>query len=253
MGSRTPFERIEATRSSRSPSEVRGWLGSGSMADSGTIFPTGVSWRAASSSTKWLSWRIFTCIGRPPRLRDGSDTAENLLGEPVVLVGPGGLRSEGGDRLAVGRALLQTHALRDDGAEHLGAKNALDLLKNVLGEQGPLVVHGDEGAENLELGVGSNLDLVDGFQQIIGAFQGEIAGLDRDQDMRGGDQGIDSDDAQGRRRVDDGVVVDVLDSGQLVLQPVMAVELSDELGLDLRQGDGRRRHSQVVHLFRRPE
>ncbi len=53
----------------------RGWFGSGSMVDSGIIFPTGVSWRAVSSSTKWVSWRIFTRMGQTAlagRLRHGS-------------------------------------------------------------------------------------------------------------------------------------------------------------------------------------
>src|SRR5262249_51052281 len=139
IGSRTPLSRIEATSSSRSPMVERGWWGSGSMAASGIILPTGVSFRPASSSTKWVSWRILTCMGRP-RFFDGSDTAQHLFGETVVLVRSRGLRREGEDRLAVGRALLQADALGDHGLEDLDPEDPLDLIVDVLGEQGPLVV-----------------------------------------------------------------------------------------------------------------
>src|SRR6478672_10482141 len=114
-----------------SPIVVRGCFGSGSMADSGIIFPTGVSCRAVSSSTKWLSWRILTRTGRP-RLRmgsrAGSDTAQNLLGKTVVLIGSGRARREGEDRLAVGRAFLQADALGDHRLEDLDAEDPLNLL-----------------------------------------------------------------------------------------------------------------------------
>src|SRR6185295_10352299 len=125
---------MEPTNSSRSPMVDRGWLGSGSMADRGIIFPTGVSCLPASSSTKWVSCRILTCMGRPPRFFETSDTAQDLFRETVVLEGAGGLRGEGEDRLPVGGALLQTHALGDHGFKHLNPEDALDLLVDVLGE-----------------------------------------------------------------------------------------------------------------------
>src|SRR5215218_4187289 len=224
---------MEATSSSRSPIVDRGWFGSGSRVDCGTIFPTGVSCRAVSSSTKCVSWRIFTRMGRPPRLRDGSDTAQDLLGKAVVLVGSRGSRGEREDRLAVGRALFQADALGDHRIEYLGSEHVLDLLVDVLCEQRPFVVHGNEGAQDLELRVGPHLDLVNGFQEVIRPLQGEVAGLDWDQDVSRRDQGIHRDDAQGWGRVDDDVVVLLLDGLELVLQAKVTVQLSDKLGLDL--------------------
>src|SRR4051794_6004673 len=180
IGSRIPLSRIDWTRSSRSPMAERGWPGSGSMAESGIILPIGVSCRAVSSSTKWVSWRIFTRTGRP-RLRAGSDTAQHLLGKTVVLVSSGRPRGKGEDGLAVGGALFQPDTLGDHRLEDLDPEHPLDLLVDVLGQQSPLVVHGDEGSQNLELGVGPHLDLVDRLQQVVGPLQGEVACLDGDQ------------------------------------------------------------------------
>src|SRR5688500_13384892 len=114
----------------------RGWSGFGSSAESGAILPTGTSWRPASSSTKCGSCRILMRRGRP-RLFIGSDTAQYLLGQLVVLVGAARARREGEDRLAVGGALLEAHALADHGLEELVAEHVLDLLVDVLREQGP--------------------------------------------------------------------------------------------------------------------
>src|SRR6202035_1422450 len=130
------------------------------MADRGIILPIGVSWRAVSSSTKWVSWRIFTCIGKP-RFLEMSDTAQDLLRQPVVLVGSCRPRSEGEDRLPVGRALFEADALGDDGLEHLDPEDPLNLLVDVLGEQRPLVIERDQRPQDLELRIGADLDLVD--------------------------------------------------------------------------------------------
>src|SRR5579863_7933932 len=149
------------------------------MAESGTIFPTATSLRAASSSTKCVSWRILTCVGRP-RLRlaessgrvglagrEGSDTAQDLLRKPVILERSRRPGSKREDRLSVRRALFQANALGDDGVEDLDAEDALDLFEDVLCEQRPLVVHGDQRAQDLQLWIGPELDLVDGFEQVV--------------------------------------------------------------------------------------
>ena len=83
-----------ATSSARSPMLRAGCFGSGSIAASGTIRPIAGSLRDASSSTKWWSWRIFTRSAGPACGRWRSDTAQDLLGQPVVLVGAGRARRE---------------------------------------------------------------------------------------------------------------------------------------------------------------
>ena len=46
-----------------------------------------------------------------------------------------------------------------------------------------------------------------GLEQIVGAFHGEVGGLNGHEQMRGRDQGIDGQDAERRGRIDQDVVV----------------------------------------------
>src|SRR6185436_13253460 len=152
-GSRIPLSRIDETSSSRFPMDERGCAGSGSISASATCLPIGVSLRAVSSSTKWWLWRILICCGRPLRRVAGSDTAEHLLGELVVLVGAAAARREGEDGLPVSRALLHADALADGRLEDLVPEDLANLAEDVARQQGALVVERDDGAEDLQLRV----------------------------------------------------------------------------------------------------
>ena len=81
---------------------------------------------------------------------------------------------------------------------------------------------------------------LDRLEKIVGSFQREVARLDRDQDVRCGHHGIDRDDAQRRGCVDDDELVASPNPLDLVLEPVIAIQLPQQLGLDLGQGDRRR-------------
>jgi hypothetical protein len=48
----------------------------------------------------------------------------------------------------------------------------------------------------------SRIDLLDGLKEVIGSFQGEIAGLNRDQEVGCRDECIDGDETERRRRID---------------------------------------------------
>src|SRR5262249_41297583 len=110
----------------------------------------------------------------------------------------------------------------------------------------------DQRAEDLELWVRPLLDLVDGLQQVVRTLQGEVARLDGDQDVGRRHERVDRDDAQGRRRVDGDVLVPLGGGREDVLQLVVTIQLTDELGLDLGQGDGRWRDLQVRDPVSRP-
>src|SRR5687768_2348919 len=165
IGSSTPFSRMDATSSLRSPSAWRGWFGLGSMSSSGMRRPTGTPPGRPSWSTKCVSWRMRSASGRP--MRRGLDTFHDLLAEAVVLVRSAGLGREGEDRLLVGRALFEPDALGDGGAEEAVSEHVGDRLVHVARKRGPLVVEGDHRAQELQLGVRTRADLVHGFQQVV--------------------------------------------------------------------------------------
>src|SRR5262245_41136278 len=96
--------------------------------------------------------------GRPRNL----DTGDDLLRKAVVLGGPGRHRGKREDALLVCRTLLETYALRDSRSEDLLSEHIADLLVDVSGEYGPLVVEGHDHAEELEGWIRSRANLLVG-------------------------------------------------------------------------------------------
>src|SRR5687767_3053538 len=141
-------------------------------------------------------------VSGSPRL----GTIDDLLTQAVVLGRAGGIRREAKDGFAVGRAFLEPNALADHGAKYFVAEYLPDLFLDVAGQRGPFVVHRDHDAEDLELGVRALPDLFDGLEQIVGALEREVRGLDRDQQVRRGDQRVDGQQTERRRAVDDDVL-----------------------------------------------
>src|SRR5215467_10514647 len=96
--------------------------------------------RSDSESTKWASCFMWDSAGRPRRL----DTGKHLLGQGVVLGRAARARREREDRFLVGGALLEADALGDRRLEDLLPEDPGDLLVDVLAQDGPLVVKGDD-------------------------------------------------------------------------------------------------------------
>src|SRR4026209_114448 len=101
-----------------------------------------------------------------------------LLAQPVILGGAGRFGRKGEDRLLVGGALLQADTLGYHGLEYLTAENFVDLRSDIAAERGALVVHGDDDAEDSQIGIGPRANLLDGLEQIVGAFERKIRRLD---------------------------------------------------------------------------
>src|SRR5262245_32189115 len=196
-GSSTPFSRIEAVSSSRSPSAWRGWSGFGAMSSIGIRRPMVSPLGRTSWSTKCGSCRMRSASGRP--IRRGLDTFDDLLAELVVLVGATRLGSEREDRLAMRRAFLEPDALRNRRLQDAITENLAHGLVHVLRQRRPLVVERDDGAEKLELGIRARADAVDRLEQVVGPFEREVARLDGNQQVRRGHQRVHGDEAERRR------------------------------------------------------
>src|SRR5205085_5356324 len=130
--------------------------------------------------------------------------------------------------------------------EDLVAKDPADLLVDVAGERGPAVVERHDYADDLEVRVRPLLDLLDRLEQVLRPFEREIGGLDRYDQVRGGDERVDRDEAERRRRVDDDEVVVRPQRIEPILEAKRSVELSDELRLELCERDTRGQDGEVL-------
>src|SRR6185436_14110965 len=185
IGSSTPFSRTEAISSDRSPMAWRGWSGLGSMSSIGMRRPTGVPPGRASWSTKCDSCRMRIVSGRPRRW--GLDTFDHLLAELVVLVRAARLWSEREDGLLVRGTFLEANALGDRGVEHAIAEDLADRLLHVARERRTAIVQRDHRTQQFEIGIRTRANLLDRLEQIVRAFEREVARLDRNQKVRRGD------------------------------------------------------------------
>src|SRR4030042_3800516 len=163
MGARTPLYLMEAINSSIFPSSLRACWGLGSILPKGTIRIRGPETRADKKSTKWSSCLMVMVSGSPDLLIFG--TLYDLLSDFSVLHGPDGMGSVGEDGLLVGGAFLELDALGNKGFKDEAAKDLADSSDHVLGDVGPFIMKGNKDAEDLEVGIGHLLDLVDRFQE----------------------------------------------------------------------------------------
>lgn len=123
-------------------------------------------------------------------------------------------------------------AARDNGLEHTIPEKTPDFLDDLARQIGPLVVHGDGDPDAVEAGIQRLPDPLYGVHGLRNALQGQEFGLDRDQDGIGGDQGVDGDQPQGGRTVDQDVVEPVAQSLQEAPQLELALRLIHQFDLD---------------------
>ena len=98
----------------------------------------------------------------------------------------------------------------DDGFEYQFLEVALHLIVDLVSQSQTTVVHRQQETFNLQLRVQFVLDDLDGVQQFADTLKGEVLTLYRDDDGVGSCQGIDGDEAQRRRTVDEDIVVFLL-------------------------------------------
>ena len=108
----------------------------------------------------------------------------------------------------------------------------------------PLIEHGRQDAQQLQLRVQSLPHPVDGLEEERHAHQRKIVGLDRDQHVSGRRQRVDRQEAKRGHRVDQDYVKHVLKWSQALPQKCRAIPRSDKLALagsepDARPDEGR--------------
>ena len=100
---------------------------------------------------------------------------------------------------------------------------ALHLVVNLVGQTQTAVVHGEQKALDLELGVELALDNLYRVEQLADAFQGKVFALNRNDDAVGCCQRVDCDESQRWRAVDKDEIILVADRGEQILDNPFAV------------------------------
>ena len=111
------------------------------------------------------------------------------------------------------------------------------MVLDVPAKERPFVVDGNDNPQELQVGVRSRLDFLHRFQEVIGALQREIGGLNRHEKMRRGDQCIDRQQTESGRGVDEDVLVLGYDRFQPILHAKVAVNVAEHLALEFCEAD----------------
>ena len=111
---------------------------------------------------------------------------EEFEGEVVVGLCSAGAGVVDGDGFAVAGCFGQADVTGDAGFEEFIAEEALEIISDLLGEVGSVVVHGKEDAFEGEGGVEDMADAVEGGHELGDTFEGEVLGLHGDEEAVGG-------------------------------------------------------------------
>ena len=82
--------------------------------------------------------------------------------------------------------------------KHLAAEHLLDLLADVARQRRPLVVHGDDDAQDAQRRVRPLPDLLNRLEQIVGPLEREVGRLNRNQQVRRRHQRVHRQQTEGR-------------------------------------------------------
>ncbi len=130
---------------------------------------------------------------------------------------------------------------RDVGVKELVREMAADFFDDLGGEAGAGIVHGHYESEELELGIEIFADEVNGLGEKGESFEREVFALDGHDDEIGGGEGIEGEDAERRRAVNQDVVELVADGGWVVERMAQDVFAFGDIGeLDFGPGEGGR-------------
>src|SRR6185312_5978477 len=197
-------------------------------------------WMASSSKTR-RGWRGFgrtwpissstidvapvgnsaTSAARPrprPRGRVDSATLDDLQGGPVVGVRTGRGRVVRGDRHAVAGRLGEANAPRHHRIEDERPEVAAHLAGNVAREPRASVVHRQQDTGDPQARVDPGADELDALEQLRQALERVVLALHRHDQAVGGREGIDGQEPERRRAVDEDVRVLLLGADQQVAQ-----------------------------------
>ncbi len=144
------------------------------------------------------------------------------------------------------RRLGEAHSTGHDRSADLVAEVLADLVHDLIGELGAGVVHHADDRGHFQGRVEIALDEVDIAQQLAEALQCVVLALDGNQDLRGGVEAIDGQQAERGWAVDQHVVVVVEHGMDGLAEAVLATERRDQFDLGTGQVEAGRGDEEVL-------
>ena len=133
------------------------------------------------------------------------------------------------DGLAEAGCFREADAPGDDGLEDLGAEKFLEIAGDLTGEVGAVVKHREEDTFEGEGVPKGGADSIDRIHELGYALEGEKLALDWDQNRVGSNEGVESQEVEGGRAVDEGEIVRAEERPNTVSEPEFAVRKVDKL------------------------
>src|SRR6185436_6967195 len=133
------------------------------------------------------------------------------------------------DRLPKTGCFTQADISRYDGLEHFLLEVSLDFLDDLTGQVGPVVIHGQQNALDLQSGVQGDANSLQRSHQLRDTLQRHVLALNGNQNSLRRNQGIESQDSQGGRRVQKDIVVLLDQRFEGVTKPVLSPLQVDKL------------------------
>ncbi len=152
------------------------------------------------------------------------------------------------DREAVARRLGELDISRDDGAEHHISEMSFQLLKYLIGEAEPGIIHGQQESFDLESRLQSALDDSDGVEELGNAFEGEIFRLHWNDHGVSGSECVDGDNPERGGAVDEYIIIIILNRGQYSEERLFTFAAVHELHFRADQVDARANHVEAFDV-----
>ena len=150
------------------------------------------------------------------------DARHDFFGEFDIGFGTAGLGIIENCGLAMAGSFGEADITGNTGLVEQFSKVSLELTGDPLGEVGAVVIHGEGNAFDEKAGIQGLADSFDGVEEFTDAFEGEVFSLHGDEDGIGCDQGVEGEQIEGGRAVEDQNVEFVADGLQGVTKAIFA-------------------------------
>ena len=131
-------------------------------------------------------------------------------------------------RHAVARRLGQANIPRNDALENLGAEERAQVGGDLLGKRGAVVVHREKNALDGERWIDGAAETGQRVEKLGHALESQKLALNGHKDRVGGGQGVDGEDIERWRAIDEDEIVFFAQGLNGLLEPVLAIVHGDQ-------------------------